>query len=165
MAREITELEKKLIRRLQGDIPLERRPFQKIAAELGLKEEEVLQTIRRWQQEGIVRRFGAALRHREAGIMGNAMIVWQVPEERLEEVGRKLASFPEVTHCYQRRTLPGWPYNLFTMIHGRDRQVCINMARRLAEAVGIETYELVFSTAELKKTSMRYFEETLTRAK
>lgn len=157
MQRPLSELEKKIVRFFQGDLPLEPRPFKKAARQLGMREEEILEYLKGWQKEGIIRRFGAALRHREAGIVANAMIVWQVPEEQLEAVGQKLASFAEVTHCYQRKTRPGWPYNLFAMIHGRNREECEVLARKLAEAIDNHNYKLIFSTAELKKESMRYF--------
>jgi DNA-binding Lrp family transcriptional regulator len=90
--------------------------------------------------------------------VANAMIVWQVPEDRIEDVGVIMASFPEVTHCYQRPVrLPDWPHNLFTMVHGRTREECREIASRLAEAAGIDGYRMIFSTAELKKSSMKYF--------
>ncbi|MGI9952952.1 Lrp/AsnC family transcriptional regulator [Moorellaceae bacterium AZ2] len=152
-----SELEKNIVRLFQGDIPLEPRPFKKAARELGISEDEVLEYLRRWQKEGIIRRFGAALRHREAGITANAMIVWQVPAEQIQTAGRKLASFPEVTHCYQRRTAPGWLYNLFAMVHGPSREECEVLARKLARAIDNYNYRILFSTAELKKESMRYF--------
>ncbi|GFN23581.1 MAG: Lrp/AsnC family transcriptional regulator [Thermoanaerobacteraceae bacterium] len=154
-----SELEKNIVRFFQGDIPLEPRPFERAARELGISEDEVLDYLRRWQREGIIRRFGAALRHREAGIEANAMIVWQVPSEQIQAAGSRLASFPEVTHCYQRRTAPGWPYNLFAMVHGATRKECEALARRLAAAIDNYNYRILFSTAELKKESMRYFSD------
>lgn len=157
MQRPLSELEKKIVRFFQGDLPLEPHPFKKAAQELGLREEEVVEYLKGWKKTGIIRRFGAALRHREAGIVANAMIVWQVPEEQLEAAGQKLASFTEVTHCYQRKTRPGWPYNLFAMVHGRNREECEVLARKLAQAIDNHNYKLIFSTAELKKESMRYF--------
>ncbi|MDN5344478.1 MAG: siroheme decarboxylase [Clostridia bacterium] len=157
MPRPLTDLEKELVRLLQGDIPLVPRPFLPVARKLGLSEAEVLDHIRRLQAEGIIRRFGAALRHREAGITANAMVVWLLPPGELTKAGEKLAAFPEVTHCYQRRQQPGWPYNLYAVIHCRSREACENLAARLAAAIGHANYRLIFSTAELKKESMRYF--------
>ncbi|WP_231967706.1 Lrp/AsnC family transcriptional regulator [Thermanaeromonas toyohensis] len=152
-------MEKNIVRFFQGDLPLEPRPFKKAAEALGLDEEEILAYLKTFQQEGLIRRFGAAIRHWQAGITANAMVVWRVPEEEVEAAGRKLASFREVTHCYQRKTKPGWPYNLFAMIHGRTRGECEALAFKLAQAIGHYEYRVIFSTAELKKESMRYFAE------
>lgn len=157
MSRSLTPLEIELVRMLQGDIPLVSRPFLPVAQKLGISEKEVLGHIQRLQREGIIRRFGAALRHREAGITANAMIVWQLPREKLAAAGEKLASFPEVTHCYQRRPHPQWPYNLYAVVHCRTREACRTLAARLAAAIGCNNYRLLFSTDELKKESMRYF--------
>jgi len=159
VVRKLSETEKNIVRFFQGDLPLEPRPFQKAAEILGLKEEEILAYLKAFQKEGLIRRFGAAIRHWQAGITANAMVVWRVPEEDVEAAGRKLASFKEVTHCYQRKTRPGWPYNLFAMIHGRTREECEALALKLAQAIGCYDYRVIFSTAELKKESMRYFME------
>ncbi|BCV22735.1 siroheme decarboxylase subunit beta [Moorella sp. Hama-1] len=159
MPRQLSELEKAIVRIFQGDLPLEPRPFRRAAAELGLSEEEVLAHLKSLQEEGIMRRFGAALRHRKAGIVANAMVVWRVPEGQAAAAGQKLAAFKEVTHCYQRHSRPEWPYNLYAMIHGRNRRQCHLLAQRLAAAINNHDYQLIFSTAELKKESMRYFEE------
>jgi len=159
LSRPLTDLEKELVRLLQGDIPLTSRPFLPAAQKLGLSEREVLEYVRRFQAEGIIRRFGAALRHREAGITANVMIVWQQPPEELKQAGEKLAAFPEVTHCYQRQPQPQWPYNFYAVIHCRTREACEKMADRLATAIGYNNYRLLFSTAELKKESMRYYIE------
>lgn len=153
----LTELDKEIIRRLQGDLPLVPRPYQVIAHDLGIEEEELLEKINWMKEKGMIRRLGAAIRHRQAGFKANAMVVWQVPTEQVADVGQKLATYPEVTHCYERPTFPDWPYNLFTMVHGRRREECEAIAQRMAQEVGIENYRLLYSTKELKKTSMKYF--------
>ncbi|QGG47774.1 Lrp/AsnC family transcriptional regulator [Heliorestis convoluta] len=155
----ITELDKKLIRFLQDDLPITSRPFTAIAQELDITEEEVLARIEKYLEEGSMRRFGVALRHREVGFTANGMGCWDVPEERAEEVGKIMATFPDVSHCYQRPRFEGWPYSHFTMLHGQTREDCEAVAKRISEATGITNYRLLFSTAELKKTSMRYFME------
>ncbi|MDK2821240.1 MAG: siroheme decarboxylase [Clostridia bacterium] len=159
MSRSLTNLEKELVRIFQEDLPLVPRPFLQIAEKLNLTEDEVIDYIRRFKEEGIIRRFGVALRHWEAGITANAMIVWQIPIDKVKEVGKKLASFPEVTHCYQRPQQPDWPYNLYTMIHRSNREDCEKLAAKLASAVDQHNYRLIFSTKELKKESMKYFVE------
>ncbi|MFZ5942716.1 MAG: Lrp/AsnC family transcriptional regulator [Bacillota bacterium] len=154
-----SELDKAIIRQLQEDIPLVPRPYKEIAERLGIAEEELMMKIEEFQEKGYIRRFGAALRHREMGLKANPMIVWQVPGERVEEVGRQLASFAEVTHCYHRPMLPKLPYNVFSMIHAETKDQCYELAKAMAEKIGITTYELLYSEKELKKTSMRYFLE------
>lgn len=154
-----SDLDKAIIREIQEDIPLVPQPYQEIAQRLGISEEKLLQRIKDLQEKGCIRRFGAALRHREMGLKANPMIIWRVPEERIEEVGAKLAAFDRITHCYQRPMLPHLPYNVFSMIHAETKKECYELAREIANIVDIEDYDLLFSEKELKKTSMKYFLE------
>jgi siroheme decarboxylase len=153
----VSGLEKKIINLIQGDLPLAPRPFAVLAEQLGIHESVLLEEIRKLKKQGIIRRFGATLRHQEAGFSSNAMVVWNVPEERLEQVGKVIAGFKEVTHCYQRAPKKDWPYNLYSMVHGNSREDCREIARRLSREVGIDDYTLLFSQKEFKKTSMKYF--------
>lgn len=153
----IDEKDKKVISVIQGDIPLDPRPFRVAAEKVAMTEEEFIDRIRRLKEEGIIRRFGATLRHQEAGFSSNAMVAWKVPENRVSEVGHRMAGFREVTHCYHRRPMAQWPYNVYTMIHGTSREQCNEIARRISEATGITEYVLLFSEKEFKKTSMEYF--------
>ena len=153
----LTPLEKRLIHELSGDIGLSPTPFEELGRRLGLSEEAVVEAVRRLKSQGILRRFGATLRHQLSGFTANAMVVWQVAEAEVEEKGRILAAFDEVTHCYHRPTVAGWPYNLYTMIHAGSEEDCRVLARRMSVAAGVPEYELLFSDEELKKTSMRYF--------
>lgn len=153
----LTDLEKKVIASIQGDIPLVSRPYQVLAEEIGIPEETLIETLQDLTERGIIRRFGATLRHQKSGFQANAMTAWQVAEERIEAVGRIMASFREVSHCYRRDPAEGWPYNLYTMIHGRDEQNCRDIARRMSAKAGVDTYTLLFSRRELKKISMTYF--------
>jgi len=153
----LTPLEKKLIHELSGDIGLSPRPFEELGRRLGLSEAEVLAAIRGLKERGVLRRFGATLRHQLSGFTANAMVVWRVAEAEVEDKGRILAAFDEVTHCYHRPSMPDWPYNLYTMIHAGSEEECRELAARMAQAAGIVDFELLFSHEELKKTSMRYF--------
>lgn len=153
----IDKLDKKIIRMIQGDIPLAPKPFAELAAKAGIAEEDFLQRVRELKARGVIRRFGATLRHQEAGYNSNAMVAWLVPEDRVEEVGKALARFREVTHCYQRRPQKDWKYNLYTMIHGNSREACREIAERMSRSVKVEDYRLLFSEKEFKKTSMKYF--------
>jgi DNA-binding Lrp family transcriptional regulator len=139
----------------QDGIPLTGSPFRDIAQRLGLSEEEVVERIRLMKEKGMIRRFGASIGHRDIGILANAMCIWNVPEERVEDVGRIMASFPEVTHCYERPRRPEWEYNLFTMVHSYTREDCEQVAARISKSTGIKDYRLLFSEREFKKTGVR----------
>jgi DNA-binding Lrp family transcriptional regulator len=153
----INQLEKKIISLIQGDIPLVERPFAVMAEKIGLSEEEFLDQVNNLKTKGVIRRFGATLRHQEAGFSSNVMVAWLVPDERIEEVGKTLAAFRAVTHCYHRKPQEDWRYNLYTMIHGSSREACCRIAERMGRKVGITEFELLFSEEEFKKTSMAYF--------
>ncbi len=153
----LNELEKKVIAAIQGDIPIVARPYEAIAIDLGITEELLLKTVASLRDRGIMRRFGATLRHQKAGFDANAMTAWQVDETRILEVGRVMASFKEVSHCYRRNPTAQWPYNLYTMIHGSSEEACHATAEKMARKTGVATYKLLTSLKELKKTSMKYF--------
>jgi siroheme decarboxylase len=154
----LTEIEKKVIRGLQRDLPVSPRPFQEIAEELDLDEKMLVTIIQNLMARGYIRRFGATIRHRISGFQANAMAAWAVPEADVERVGAQMAAVREVTHCYERQISGDWPYNVFTMIHGKTQEECEAIARRMAAATGVQSYALLFSDAELKKTTMRYFQ-------
>ncbi len=153
----LNETEKKVIAAIQEEIPISRQPYLEMAERIGLSEETLLTTIRDLCRRGVIRRFGATLRHQKSGYQANAMTAWQVNEERVEAAGRIMAACPQVSHCYRRDPVPGWPYNLYTMIHAADEQGCRQVADAIAAEAGIDTYTLLFSRQELKKTSMHYF--------
>jgi DNA-binding Lrp family transcriptional regulator len=154
----LSEQDRQIIRELQNGLPLVSRPFRLMGERLKMSEELLINRIACLKENGQIRRFGAAVRHHDLGFTANAMVVWDVPGDKTEETGRIMAGFREVSHCYQRPRYPGWPYNLFTMVHGRTREECINIAEQISKDTGIEKYEMLFSTAELKKSGMRYFE-------
>jgi DNA-binding Lrp family transcriptional regulator len=154
----LTELDKKIVRELQNDLPLCSQPFKAIAEQVGISEDELLAEIHRLKQQGIIRRFGAIVYHRNLGIVANAMVVWRAPKEKVQEIGEIMATFPEVTHCYERPTYPDWKYNLFTMIHGESKDECERVIAQISEQTGVKDYKQLYSTKELKKVSMKYFE-------
>ena len=122
-----------------------------------MSEDEFIARIRSLKERGIIRRFGATLRHQEVGFSSNAMVAWIVPDDRVEEVGDAMAQFQEVTHCYHRKPHKNWPYTLYTMIHGDGEKECRHIAEKMAQQTGIHNYALLFSKKEFKKTSMAYF--------
>jgi len=155
----LSDLEKVIIRELTGDLPVTTRPFAPIARQLGISQKNLLQIIKKLKDEGFIRRFGATLRHRNSGFSANAMVVWRIPEEKIDEVGPAMASYREVSHCYHRRPQGDWKYNLFTMIHGASEEKCRKIAEKISRATAMNDYQLLFSRKEFKKTTMRYFIE------
>lgn len=149
------DIDTKLIKLTQDGIPLTHAPFADIAKELGISEEEIVARFENLQQNGVIRRFGASIGHRAIGITANAMCTWNVPDDKVEEVGAIMAGFTEVTHCYERPRYPDWSYNLFTMVHSYTREDCEKVAREISKATGISDYSLLFSEREFKKTGAR----------
>jgi len=156
---QLTELEKKIIASVQGDMPVTERPFLEIAERIGITEESLLETLKDLTGRGIIRRFGATLYHQKSGFEANAMVAWQVDESQIEAVGEKVASFREVSHCYRRNPTTEWRYNLYTMIHAKDEESCREIARKISQETSVNIYKVLFSRKELKKTSMQYFSE------
>jgi DNA-binding Lrp family transcriptional regulator len=157
--RMLTDLEQRVILALQRDLEVTPRPFLEVAEQLGVPEEELLAAIRSLMDQGYIRRFGATLRHQKSGFAANVLVVWRVPESELTATGKRLAAYREVSHCYARTPAPSWPYNLYTMIHGKTPEDCTLTAARMAEETGVADYQMLFSETELKKTTMRYFKE------
>lgn len=155
----LTDLEKKVVVAVQGDLPVTPMPYRGIAADLGITEELLLQTLKSLCARGVIRRFGATLRHQKSGFNANAMVAWRVEEDRVDQVGEMFAAFKEVSHCYRRNPTHDWPYNLYTMVHAGDEPGCRETASRMAETAAVKEYALLFSRKELKKTSMRYFQQ------
>jgi len=148
-----------LRRLLEGGLPLAASPYQRLAEQIGSVEERVLEQIQRWQEEGLFRRVGLVLKHRALGFRANAMLVMDIPDAQVDEVGRRLGQAAGVNLCYQRpRRLPHWPYNLFCMVHGREReQVCQLIGRLLADnGLSDVPHQLLFSTRAFKQCGGRF---------
>ena len=159
MSQDLSEFEKQVILALQRDLDITPRPFLELAETLGVSEEVFLAAVQALVAKGYIRRFGATLRHQLSGYGANALVTWVVPAADLSRVGQLLARHQAVTHCYHREPAPGWPYNLYSMLHGKNPGDIETLAAGLAAEVGIQDYEILFSDAELKKTTMRYFRE------
>jgi len=155
----LTDLEKKIIALLQTDIPVVKRPFLAMAEKIGITEEQFLKVLNDLNDQGMIRRFGATIKHQKSGFKANAMVAWKVEEEQVKRVGNIMATFGEITHCYRRDPAPGWEYNLYTMVHAGDEAGCHAIVKKISQAVGEKNYTLLFSRQELKKTSMKYFED------
>lgn len=146
-----------VIRELQEDLPISARPYLASAQRLGMTEEMLLEQARRLMGTGHLRRIAAILYHRRAGYAANGMAVWKAPQKRALEIGNQMATFSVVSHCYLRPTYPDWPYNIFTMLHGRKAADCEKVARAISEATGVQEYTMLYSSKEYKKTRVRYF--------
>ena len=157
---EITEDDKHFIRELQKDLKVIPEPFKEMAENLGITTTELFAKAKEYEKNGVMRRFAAILRHRDAGFSANGMVVWQVPEDRIDEIGYKLAAFPQVSHCYRRPVYSDWQFNLFSMIHARTLEAAERIAVEMSETVGIKDYRILFSSREFKKERVKYFEET-----
>ena len=155
--RNISEDDRAAIRALQEDVPLTPRPFDLWGRQVGLSYEELLERAYDLCDRKIMRRFSAVLYHRKAGFRANAMGVWRVPGERIDEVGNAFAHYQSVSHCYQRPTYEDWPYSVFSMVHGRSVEECENVLRAMAEETRLTDYTSLYSTREYKKTRVRYF--------
>lgn len=161
MAHRTRGIPQDLLRQLQGDLPVERRPFRAAASRAGSDEQGVLDAIRGLLRDGAMRKFGAVLKHQRAGITRNAMVVWAVPPERAEDAGTLFASFKEITHCYERRPSFEGRYNLFTMVHAGEGTL-ERLIAAIADRAGIRDYQVLHSEEEFKKSSMEYFSDSST---
>jgi DNA-binding Lrp family transcriptional regulator len=158
-------VDERLIHAIQRGLPLVPRPYAAVAAPLGLKEDEVIARIEQLKQAGIIKRLGVVVRHRELGYRANAMVVWDVPDEEVAELGRCLSRFEFVTLCYRRpRRLPQWRYNLFCMIHGQDREAVLEKYRLLVARCGLEELPraVLFSRRRFKQRGAIYRPATAT---
>jgi DNA-binding Lrp family transcriptional regulator len=158
-ATEFSAEQKELVRLIQDGMAAEREPLAAPAARLGWPVERIVEQIRAWLAAGVIRRFGAVVRHQKLGFGANGMSVFRVAAEAVDEAGQRLARYPEVSHCYRRPPLEGFPYNLFAMVHGRTEDEVRATVARMAAETGLADHAVLFSIREFKKVSMRYFLE------
>jgi DNA-binding Lrp family transcriptional regulator len=149
----LTPVEIEFVRYMQRDLPITETPF----ADSPIPLTELLIMHRQFLDTGRMRRFAAVLHHRKAGFSANAMGVWAVPESGVDRTGELMATFREVSHCYQRPSYPDWPYNIFTMVHGKSQEECELTLAAIAEKTGIRDRGALYSTKEYKKVRVRYF--------
>ena len=154
---ELSELDKRIVRVLQGEFPLVAEPYKTLAEQVGVSEETFLERVKAMQETKKIRKMGAVLCHREVGFKANVLVAWEVPEDRLDEIARHMASSPSVTHCYDRNTAHDWPYNLYTMVHGHSREECEQVVKTLGEECHVSNHVMLYSKHEWKKTAMKYF--------
>jgi DNA-binding Lrp family transcriptional regulator len=147
------------VRLLQDGLPVEREPLARAAGTLGWTPAQVADKLRQWLAMGVIRRYGAVVRHHRLGYAANGMAVFRVDPTLVSEAGRCLARRTEVSHCYQRPPLPDFPYNLFAMTHGKTEDEVRTTVAAMAGEAGLDNWSVLFSVREFKKVSMRYFVE------
>ena len=156
---DVSPSDRRLLGALETGLALVARPYARLAAAVGSSEAEVIARLKRMIDRGVVRRFGVIVRHRELGYRANAMVVWDVPDDAVSETGRRLAALPYITLCYRRpRRSPDWPYNLFCMIHGRDRAAVEALIEEATERAGLagRPRAILFSRRRFKQRGARY---------
>jgi siroheme decarboxylase len=154
---ELSDTDVAVIRATQGPMDAVPEPFDKAARELGMSTRALLDHLESMRERRALRRVAAILFHRRAGFSANGMGVWKVPEDRILELGPRMASFRGISHCYQRPTYADWPYSVFTMAHGRSKEECDAILDSIAEDTGIEDRRTLYSSTEFKKCRLRYF--------
>ena len=157
----LNEQDRELIAVIQGGLPLVEKPYMAIAAQLGLTEDEVLIRLEALQTAGLIKRMGVVVKHRELGYRANARVVWDIPADEIERIGKLLADESCVTLCYQRpRRLPEWGYNLYCMIHGRARDSVLRRLEQIVAYHGLENipYTVLFSGRSFKQRGAHYVE-------
>jgi siroheme decarboxylase len=148
-----------LLEAVQSGLPVCARPYQAIGKQIAMSEIEVIERLEKLKGAGLIKRLGVIVKHHALGYRANAMIVWDIPDEQVQELGQKISRFDFVTLCYQRpRSLPDWPYNLFCMIHGQDRKKVLQQLATLTEACQLDNFErdILFSQRCFKQRGARY---------
>jgi len=156
---ELTPQHVAVIKELQKDISVVTEPFKEATEKLGLSYDEFFALANELKDSGVMRRFATILNHRKAGFGANAMSVWAVPEDKGEEIGKQMAEFSAVSHCYLRPSYPNWPFNLFAMIHGKTQEECDSLIEEMAKESGLTEYGKLYSTKEFKKQRLVYFDD------
>ncbi|WP_417822211.1 Lrp/AsnC family transcriptional regulator [Terasakiella sp.] len=155
---QMDETDRKIIKATQEGLPLVEAPYEAVGAEIGLSGDEVRQRLNAMLDAGVIRRIGAVPNHYALGYTANGMSTWDVPDEKVKEIGEKIGALDFVSHCYERpRHQPIWNYNLFAMVHGKDKETCMKRVEMIAQMLGEDDrgHEVLFSSKILKKTGLR----------
>ncbi len=155
------KIDKNLIRILQEPFPLTERPWRCIAEKTGIDEKELMSKLKEMKQNSIIKRISGVLRHRNVGYKANGMACFIIKENKIDQVGQKVATFDAVSHCYRRPTYKDWPYSLFAMTHGHNKEECDLMIKAISKELGSYEYLALYSTKEYKKERVKYFLEEI----
>ena len=157
---QISSIELKILAALQAGLPESKSPYQDMAQSLGIETGQLLAVLEDWKKQGKLRRVGAIVNHFKAGFSAGAMVVWQVDPENIEQAGKILAQFKEVSHAYERKTTKNWPYNVYTMVHGNSFEGLGQTIQRMSEACKVSNYRVLITEKELKKAPPTYVTPT-----
>ena len=157
MARNWDEIDIGIMRFLQEDLPLQSRPYEELALQLGITETEIVERIKKLKDQGAIRRIAAILRHQRAGYTVNAMVAWKVSWEDADSFARQVVDMAQISHCYWRKTPPDFDYSLFTMIHCHSAEEMENIIDHISKDTKVTDYVVLKSIKEFKKTRMKYF--------
>jgi DNA-binding Lrp family transcriptional regulator len=155
---QMDETDRKIIKATQEGLPLVAAPYDAVGAEIGLSGQEVRHRLTVMLEAGVIRRIGAVPNHYALGYTANGMSTWDVPDDKVKEIGEKIGALDFVSHCYERpRHQPLWNYNLFAMVHGKDKETCMKRVEMIAQMLGEDdrAHEVLFSSKILKKTGLR----------
>ena len=145
-----------ILRVIQDGVPVTREPFKEASDKLGMTQEELVERVKAMNENGLIRRFSANINQRKLGITANAVVVWNIPEEKMEAAVPVFLERGEISHIYERRVYPGrWEYNLYTVVHDYDRESVERFAKKIADEIGVDDYQVLFSKRRFKGTSSR----------
>jgi len=149
-------IEQKVLSVLQAGLPRTLTPYKDMAQQIGIETSELLTVLKDWKKQGKLRRIGAIVNHFKVGLPAGAMVVWQVESDRIVEVGQVFAGFEEVSHAYERQTSENWPYNIYTMVHGKSPEDVQRVVKRMSQACGVSNCRILVTEKELKKVPPTY---------
>lgn len=152
----MTEQERRIVKALDEPLPVTAEPYAEVAKRAGVSQEALLATLRAWKKSGVLRRFGARVKHHQLGFTANGMSVWRMPQDKINLAAAEVARMPEISHCYERRTRPAWDYNFYAMIHGKSEDAVRAVADELSRRTGVGDYDILFSVKEFKKSAPNY---------
>ena len=156
MKNSMPDMERRIIAVLQEGLGNSQSPYENMAQRIGIGRSELLEILKDWKKQGKLRRIGVILNHFKVGLPAGAMVVWQVEPERAVEIGEKFASVKEVSHAYERQSREDWPYNLYTMVHGKNDEEVRKVVEDMSQAGGISNYRILATERELKKVPPTY---------
>ncbi|MHC4762657.1 MAG: siroheme decarboxylase subunit beta [Planctomycetota bacterium] len=160
MKNRISDMERRILSVLQEGLPRSQTPYKDMAQKVGMETNELLTVLKDWEKQGKLRRIGAIVDHFKVGLSAGAMVMWQVESERVVEIGQVFAGFKEVSHAYERQTCENWPYNLYTMVHGKNAKEVQEVVKSMGQACGVSNYRILVTEKELKKIPPTYIMES-----
>lgn len=152
----LTRNEKKILNFLQKGLPVKSYPYKEFAGRINISEEKLIAKIKKLKRKKYIRRFGAVLNHHKVGLTANCMCVWSVPDKKVLKIAEIAKTEAMISHCYLRKSMPRWPYNFYTMIHGKTKSDCISLIKKIAKKTKVNEFCMLFTEKQFKKTSSLY---------